>query len=202
MTQVRFEAADDSASPVDERQWLPRHCKGDAQAFHLLMTRYQTLVYTFLHRYAIDPAHRDDLFQEIFLKIHLAAARYRPSEPLRPWLVSVVLNTLRNFLRSQGRGQAHIQQHERHNVVSISHAPGADQVTISDSQVAWLDAQITELPAVQREVLALAALKDLRMQDIAQVMQLPENTIKTHLRRARLALAEALVRQRQEEESA
>ena len=53
------------------------------------------------------------------------------------------------------------------------------------------------LPELQREILVLSTLKGLRMKDIAMVMALPENTVKTHLRRARLALAESLARREQ-----
>ena len=73
---------------LSERTWLPRHCRGDQQAFELLLGAYRKLVYTFLYRYGIDSQNRDDLFQDIFLKVHQSAPSYRPSEPLQPWLIS------------------------------------------------------------------------------------------------------------------
>ena len=60
--------------------------------------------------------------------------------------------------------------------------------------VRWLEGRISNLPDKQRETLVLSTMKGLRMKDIARVMGLPENTVKTHLRRARLALAEDLGR--------
>ena len=60
--------------------------------------------------------------------------------------------------------------------------------------VRWLEGRIRELPDKQRETLVLSTMKGLRMKDIARVMGLPENTVKTHLRRARLALAQDLGR--------
>ncbi len=73
-----------------------------------------------------------------------------------------------------------------------SHQPGLDEQVEQQSTVMWLERRITTLPERQREVLVLSTLKGLRMKDIAKVMALPENTVKTHLRRARLALAESL----------
>ena len=58
-------------------------------------------------------------------------------------------------------------------------------------------AKTRRLSGLQREVLVLSTLRGLRMKDIAMVMELPENTVKTHLRRARLALAESLARREQ-----
>ena len=56
----------------------------------------------------------------------------------------------------------------------------------------WLEQRIAALPEPQREVLVLSTMKGLRMSEIATILELPENTVKTHLRRARLALAESL----------
>ena len=184
---------------LNERNWLPRHCRGDEQAFEQLLLAYRNFVYNFLYRYGIEKHDRDDLFQDIFLKVHLSAPRYRPSEPLRPWLVSIVLNTVRNFRRDRGRRKhfmTHLKaltsNHPAQTPDWQAHQPGLDEQVEQQSTVMWLERRITTLPERQREVLVLSTLKGLRMKDIAKVMALPENTVKTHLRRARLALAESL----------
>ncbi len=183
----------------NERNWLPRHCRGDEQAFEQLLLAYRNLVYSFLYRYGIDQHNRDDLFQDIFLKVHQSASHYRPSEPLRPWLVSIVLNTVRNFHRDRGRRKhfmAHFKtlsgNHPSATPDWQSHQSGLDEQLEQQSTVMWLERRITTLPERQREVLVLSTLKGMRMKEIAKVMTLPENTVKTHLRRARLALAESL----------
>ena len=56
----------------------------------------------------------------------------------------------------------------------------------------WLEGALDDLQPAQREVLLLTALVGLRQQDVAQALDLPLNTVKTHLRRARLALAARL----------
>ena len=193
---------------LNERNWLPRHCRGDEQAFEQLLLAYRNLVYSFLYRYGIDQHNRDDLFQDIFLKIHQSAPRYRASEPLRPWLISIVLNTVRNFRRDHGRRKhfmTHLKALSGHHPSPTPdmqmHEPGLDEQVEQQSTVLWLERRITTLPERQREVLVLSTLKGLRMKDIAKVMALPENTVKTHLRRARLALAESLVHRENQRES-
>lgn len=171
---------------LEERNWLPRHCRGDVSAFGKLLCAYRTLVFTFLRRYGVSLDERDDLFQEIFFKIHLAASSYRPSEPLRPWIVTIVLNTVRNARRKRGR---ELWLAARAVEMKPGCSPPSDLVVNNRATVEWLEERIGELPAVQRDVLVLSTLKGLRMRDIAAVMQMPENTIKTHLRRARVSLA-------------
>ena len=123
------------------------------------------------------------------MKIHLAADSYRPSQSLRPWIVAIVLNTVRNARRKHGREQ---WLAARAAEIQPGTAPPSDQVVNDRATVRWLELRIRELPAVQREVLVLSTLKGLRLQDVALVMKMPENTIKTHLRRARFSLAEQL----------
>lgn len=176
---------------LEERSWLPRHCQGDDRAFPEFMAAYQTMVYTFLKRYGIDLDRRDDLFQDIFLKLHQAASGYDPGQPLRPWVVSIVLNTVRNHRRDRGRHLRVVEYGETPDRPGA--APDAQQAA-EDSQMAdFLETRLRDLPATQREVLALSTFKGLTMKEIAEVTGRPENTVKTHLRRARMALAEALV---------
>ncbi len=198
-TQPKADAPTAGVLDLNERNWLPRHCRGDEQAFEQLLLAYRNFVYNYLYRYGIEKHNRDDLFQDIFLKVHQSASRYRPSEPLRPWLVSIVLNTVRNFHRDRGRRKhfmAHFKtlsgNHPSATPDWQSHQSGLDEQLEQQSTVMWLEHRIRTLPERQREVLVLSTLKGMRRKEIAKVTTLPENTVKTHLRRARLALAESL----------
>ncbi|MBT8062340.1 MAG: RNA polymerase sigma factor [Gammaproteobacteria bacterium] len=180
----------------EARSWLPLHVRGDAQAFGRLMNAYRGFVMTLLWRYGVDPASRDDLFQDVFMKIHQSAASYQPSQALRPWLATITLNTLRNHRRKQyrrSRVYALLFSKTKHEYLDKQN-PGADQVLEHDSTATWLEDQIAKLPDRQREVLVLSTMNGLSMKDIARVVAIPENTVKTRLRRARLALAEAISR--------
>ena len=201
---IQTGVASDGVSDLDERNWLPRYCRGDEQAFDELLSAYRSLVITFIRRYGIEGRHRDDLFQDVFLKIIQSASSYRPSRPLRPWVVSIVLNTVRNYRRDRGR-----RKHAMTRLKAVGanpstrdqslrgQGPGPDERLHQRSTVDWLEQRITRLPLRQREVLVLSTIKGLRMKDIAMVMAMPESTVKTHLRRARLALAEGLARREQ-----
>ena len=59
-----------------------------------LVSRYRAAVYSYLVRCGVAEADRDDLFQEIFIRIHRAASRYRPDCPLHPWLFTIVANAV------------------------------------------------------------------------------------------------------------
>jgi len=204
-----FEKSPSGVIDLNERNWLPRHCRGEAGAFEELVNAYRTLVFTFLFRYGIEQQHRDDLFQDIFLRIHQSAHRYRASEPLRPWLISIVLNTVRNFRRDHGRRKHFMVQLKAANASAaagdsrikadsaIQHQAGTDEVAEQQATLEWLEQRIGTLPELPREVLVLSTIKGLHMNEIAALLSIPENTVKTHLRRARLALAEGLAQRDQ-----
>ncbi len=205
-------AAQTEVVDLGERNWLPRHHRGDPNAFCELLTAYRTLVMTLLFRYGVENAHRDDLFQEVFLKVHRAAGRYRPSEPLRPWLVSIVINTVRNHRRASGRRRHAMigwrdqsdmsnrpnaetgREASREPTFDDGRAPGPEVTADQAATLTWLEGQIAELPDAQRDVLVLSTIKGLRMKEIANLLRVPENTVKTQLRRARLSLAERLAK--------
>ena len=173
---------------LDERAWLPRHCRGDVHAFARLVESYRAPVFSYLVRNGVNPAFRDDIFQEVFMKIHLAAASYEPARPLRPWVFTIVANTVRNHFRDEaGRRRRFIQD------VDLSPpdpGPGPEEHLEMGQREESLQAAIRKLPPAQREVLVLAALSGLSLAEVAQVVGAPINTVKTRLHRARYALAE------------
>ncbi len=175
---------------LEERGWLPRHCKGDAAAFPALMDAYRRPVYSYLVRAGIGVQERDDLFQSIFLKIHAAAASYEPARPLAPWLFTIVANTVRNHLRGSQNNPAEAAPEETPELQDPD--PGPERAAQARETVAWLVQAIAELPLAQREVLILSTVVGLPQAEVAEALDLPLNTVKTNLRRARLALAKGL----------
>ena len=190
---------------LEERTWLARHCRGDQNAFPALLEAFRRPVYSFLVRNGVAAADRDDVFQSIFLSIHAAAPSYDPARPLAPWLFTIVANTVRNHLRD-GRLRERYLSDERAGGAAIPFAsepsaapvdiadpdPGPEQIAAARETVAWLEQALLKLAPAQREALLLTTVGGLRQQEVAQVLGQPVNTVKTHLRRARIALAAAL----------
>ena len=146
----------DGGGANTESELLARHLAGDDDAFAELVQRYRAPVFSYLVRSGVAPDDRDDLFQEIFIRIHRAAASYDPSRPLHPWLFTVVANTVRNHLRRQ-RVRALVGSAEEVAEPAACH-PAADRVAAGRQTMAWLERQIRRLPAARREVLILSCV--------------------------------------------
>ncbi len=178
---------------LEERTWLTRHCRGDASAFPALLEAYRRPVFGYLVRNGVAEADRDDIFQSIFLKVHAAAESYDPTRPLGPWLFTIVANTVRNHFRAQAVPITTVPRDDPLDPLDPPDPnPGPEHIAEIRETIAWLEEALLALPLAQREVLLLITIVGLRQQDAASSLNLPLNTVKTHLRRARLALAAGL----------
>jgi len=176
------------------RHPLRRHLDGDPEAFAALVAEYRRPVYSYLLRCGVVAEDRDDLFQVVFLKIHRSAAQYRPDRPAHPWIFTIVANEVRTYWRRRKVRALVFASSEAPEPEDPS--PDGERAVDARETVAWLEEQIRELPLPQREVLILASLEGRPLGEVAEVLAIPLNTVKTHLRRARLLLSERLARRR------
>ena len=176
-----------------EADLLVRHCGGDPRAFAELVGRYRRPVYGYLVRCGVDESARDDLFQDIFAAIHRAAATYRPERPVKPWLFTIVANIVRSHYRKARVREVALLPTD---LPYADAAPDSHQLAEARETAAWMEKAIAALPFSQREVVLLCCVEQLPQDDVAATLGVPVNTVKTHLRRARIALAQALARRR------
>jgi RNA polymerase sigma-70 factor (ECF subfamily) len=181
------EVARDDGGPL-----LAAHGNGDREAFPKLVQQYRRPVYGYLFHCGVPEPDRDDLFQEIFVRVHQRARSYDPSLPLHPWLFTVVANAVRTYFRKQKRRLFFFAGPPPEDVKD--EAPDGEALASARETTDWLERAIRALPLSQREVLVLATLENLPMNDIASILGLPVGTVKTQLRRARLRLMESYER--------
>ena len=177
---------------TDSRGSLLRHREGETGAFAALVAEYRRPVYSYLIRCGVAEGDRDDLFQSVFLRIHRAAAQYRADLPAHPWIFTIVANEVRSYLRRRRIRELVFAGPSTHEPEDP--APDGERAVEARETVAWLEEEIRRLPLPQREVLILASLESRPLSEVADALGIPLNTVKTHLRRARLLLSEKLAR--------
>lgn len=192
MSLDRTEAAGKTERDCEERGLLVRHVSGDAKAFPELITAFRAQVYSFLVRLGVEAEARDDLFQEIFLKVHNSASKYQATMPLRPWIFTIVANTARSHFRKVKvreviTGDEKIEERAEQGVQGNSH-----DLAEAREMVTWLEREITALPLSQREVVVLCLVQGFSQNEVAGVLEMPLNTVKTNLRRGKMSLVAAL----------
>jgi len=172
---------DTSKNPGAEtdEQLMVEFSRGSTDAFSALFMRYQQPLYGFFYRRVANPAQAEELTQETFLAVLRASSRYRQSALFRTWLYAIGFRILRAHRRKAAfRG-------------TFLGTPPADYEPATQSsievEVLMRDA-VGKLERLDREVLMLREFEQLSYAEIAALLNLPLNTVRSRLFRARMAL--------------
>lgn len=168
---------------------LLRHLQGDETAFPRLVQSWSGPLFSYLARSGIPAWEREDLFQDVFVKVHRAATSFDPARTFKPWLFAIAVNTVRNHLRAQSRA---VFVDGDPAATERDPAPSVEAVLEAQETARFLEAQVEKLPLAQREVVLLCCVERISQAEVAEALDMPVNTVKTQLRRARLALAKGL----------
>ena len=152
------------------------------QAFERLLDLYEVKVFRMAVMLLRDQGRAEEVTQDIFLKLWRALPAYDGRAAPSTWLYAIARNTCLSALRSEGRRKT-----LPFDPMMEPAAPGASGGGVL-SRIE-LERCLTRLPTAQREVITLFYLQERSVQDVARMLDLPEGTVKSHLHRARLALA-------------
>ena len=183
------------ASLTDEV--LVRRCQaGDQEAFAAIVDRYKHGIYWLVRRMVGDPDD-EDLTQEVFLRAYKAMPGFRGHSTLRTWLFKIARNLCITELRRRGRRGEHLSLDDEGEEKIHMLLPGSGEdleARIERHDLSeTIQNLIAKLPLQYRTVLTLHYLQDMRYEDIADIMDLPLGTVKTHIYRAKLRLRDLVL---------
>jgi RNA polymerase sigma-70 factor (ECF subfamily) len=168
--------------PTDEALMLA-FAQGSPEAFTELFRRYRQSIHGFFCRRLSDPAHAEELSQETFLVLVRSAARYEPRALFRTYLYAVAFKILRAHRRKMIFRAAFL--------VAPATVPDPARSDAIESTLLVRRA-VAKLEPTDREILMLREFEQLSYSEIADLLQLPVNTVRSRLFRARLALRDLL----------
>lgn len=172
----------DDAALVD----LAGHAS-DERAFAELIRRHQGKVRGLLLRLAGDRTLADDLAQEAFLRAYRGLVGFEGRARFSTWLYRIAYNV---YLNHRTRTREHAALPE-----GFESGTAAPESAMSQSRSDLrrdLEAAITALPERYRAVIMLYYLEDVSYPEIAEILDLPIGTVKTHLHRAKRMLRESM----------
>ena len=191
-------AADASEARRHDAALLVRLRRGDPDAFELLVRTHQDRLYDFCVRMLGDREEAHDLVQEIFVSVHQNVRRFREDSKLSTWLFRITRNHCINrlkYLKRRGRGRSEVFD-EAAALLSEGGgtAPGPDAALESARERARVQWAISQLEPDARMLVALRDIEGLSYDEIIDITELPEGTVKSRLHRAREKLADLLGR--------
>jgi RNA polymerase sigma factor (sigma-70 family) len=164
---------------------------GDGAAYARLLQAIQPMLQKIICRQwpAASVTDRDDLLQEILLRIHAARATYDPARPFIPWLKTIAMNQTIDFMRKQSRQSALWCQSEDIADVADESAHHAfhryDTVTVVRKAVG-------ALPNRQRSAIELLKLREMSLQEAVDVTGASASALKDSIHRALISLRVSL----------
>lgn len=178
-------------TPKRDEELLAAHLAGISEAFGTLVARYTDEIYGFVLRFVGNAAAAEDLTQETFLQVHLAAGAFDPQRSFRPWLYTIAANKARDYLRGRGRraelplearaaddeGPLGGQYLEAENV-----AP--DEVADAEQARQTVRELIATMPEHLRLILVLGYYHQLPYAEMAEILDIPVGTVKSRLHSA------------------
>jgi len=171
------------ASPASDEHLMLAFSKGSADSFNELFLRYKQPIYGFFRRRTAAPSHAEELTQEAFLVLLRAAARYEPRALFRTYLYAIAFKILRAH-RRRAAFRATFFGHTKN-------IPDPAKQDATESGL-WVRRAVEKLDPIDREILQLREFEQLSYAEIADLLHLPVNTVRSRLFRARTALRNLL----------
>lgn len=180
-----------------ERAIIDAVVAGDTDRFDLLVTKYRDRVYRFLIKVG-GISNAEDLLQETFLEAYKNLKKFQGRSKLSTWLFGIALNLSRNH---------HNRSQENHfkslSMEFFNKLPdgGDSPLKHLENKKYFFDLkkQIDTLDAPLREVLFLCSIEGLPYTEVAELLGIPEGTVKSRLYSARKNLRESMERNERNE---
>jgi RNA polymerase sigma-70 factor, ECF subfamily len=184
---------------------LVRRCvAGDAAAWEEIVQTYNRRIYNICYRFAGSGADAEDLTQEVFIKMYRTLSSYDASKgSFATWVTTITRNLLVDHFRKTKQDRitdsidSAASEHEETKPLSdqiVDHSAPPDAHVRSREVGDTVHAAIGKLSPELREAVILRDLQDLDYREIAQVLKVPEGTVKSRINRGRAELARLLQR--------
>jgi len=191
---------------ISDEQLIEMFCSGDQKAFSQLIKRYEKELYNFLAKFIGSASLAEDVFQEVFLQVHLSADKFQTDRRFRPWLYTIASNKARDALRRRARRPAlQLTANEQSSEMDLWNHLFYEETTPQDLLEQKQTKQqvrktVEELPDHLREILILAYFNQHSYKEMAEVLNIPLGTVKSRLHAAVVAFSRLYKEQFQEKE--
>lgn len=179
---------------------LVRKCRaGDGAAWETIVTTYSRRIFNLAYRFTSSREAAEDLTQEVFVRIHRTLEQFDQRQgDLQNWLMRLARNLIIDDYRKRQRNpqNTHAEDVDEHafHLHSNSQSPQKEMERRELSN--QVQAGIDKLPPDLRTCVILRDIEELSYQEIVELLDIPEGTVKSRINRGRIELAKILRRMR------
>lgn len=169
------------ATSLTDGQLVKEVLNGDKSCFGILVSRYAKSVKSMLLKRNISNV--DDILQEAFVKAYLNLVKYDDRYPFGGWVMTIAKNLSIDNMRKPS-----LNCDGKISIDVPSLYPDPEQIVVRAQQAQRIQTMMDKLSKTYRVILSLRFDEELSYEEIAEKLNIPVGTVKTHIHRARQAL--------------
>ncbi|MFO7849729.1 MAG: RNA polymerase sigma factor [Spirochaetia bacterium] len=169
--------------------------EGRTDLFRRIVEDYTPLLFSLSYRMIGRREEAEDAVQEIFAKAYRALSSFDTSRSFYSWIYTIAINHLRSLNRKKEKGTAPnipYEDTERESIRKDQDGEAPDELAVKRDGERLAQRAIEKLEPVYREVFVLRMVEGVSGRETSRILDIPENTVKTYLRRARKKLIEEM----------
>lgn len=172
----------DRKNKLNEIKLIKESMKGNKESFGILIKNNKEYLYKMSFLYVKDEQDALEVIHETVYRAFLNIEKLKKAKFFNTWITRILINVSIDFLKRKGKNQ----------MLDESTPIIKEKCEISTEEKLDLYNAIDLLNDNYKTVIIMMYFNDMKIKDISKVMETPENTVKTYLRRAKQALGEIL----------
>ena len=190
------------ARPSDEKL-VERAKRGDRRAFRMLVDRHKRMVFNVALRMLRNREDAEDAAQEAFLRAFRSIGTFRGQAKFSSWLVRIAINVSLSFAERAHAKQTFVEFQEeadKADAHSVEAGMNPEEIAARQDFGERIRALVGTLEPRYRAVITLYYLEERSYQEVAEILEIPLGTVKTHLHRAKEYLRKSILEHYHREE--
>lgn len=180
----------------DEALLIRKAQNGDVSAFEKLVSLYAKKIYNYCYRMTDNREDAEDLTQEVFIKVYQNLKSFKGDSKFSTWIYRIAYNTCVDRYRKNRKVDTvslnYSKDEDSVEIELVSNDPLPEEEVIKKERYKKLQACIAGLKPEYKSVIILRDIQNYTYAEIAEILQVPLGTVKSHISRARAALCDAL----------
>lgn len=172
----------DRKNELNEIRLIKESMKGNKESFGILIKNNKEYLYKMAFLYVKDEQDALEVIHETVYRAFLNIEKLKKAKFFNTWITRILINVSIDFLKKKGKNE----------MLDESTSIIKEKCEISTEEKLDLYNAIDLLNDNYKTVIIMMYFNDMKIKDISKVMEIPENTVKTYLRRAKQALGEVL----------
>ncbi|ELC8456866.1 sigma-70 family RNA polymerase sigma factor [Clostridium perfringens] len=172
----------DRKNELNEIRLIKESIKGNKESFGILIKNNKEYLYKMAFLYVKDEQDALEVIHETVYRAFLNIEKLKKAKFFNTWITRILINVSIDFLKKKGKNE----------MLDESTPIIKEKCEISTEEKLDLYNAIDLLNDNYKTVIIMMYFNDMKIKDISKVMEIPENTVKTYLRRAKQALGEVL----------